>query len=151
MVGSAFLTAAALATEPRSIQWREAFVTVEREFMPIEGLEGHAVGVMRQRGFAFYDDGEVATVKVWLTFERSGPETGYRGYAVYRFSDGSRKVGRFIGAGDPEGRQSGEFVLESGSGRFEGISGDGRFAGRGFPPHGDIYLDVSGTYSLPAE
>ncbi len=119
--------------------------------MPIEGLEGHAVGVMRQRGFAFYDDGEVATVKVWLTFERSGPETGYRGYAVYRFSDGSRKVGRFIGAGDPEGRQSGEFVLESGSGRFEGISGDGRFAGRGFPPHGDIYLDVSGTYSLPAE
>ena len=136
------------AGEEREIAWREAFVTVEAKLERIEGHDGYAVGLMRQRGFAFYDDGDLATVNAWITFERSGAETHYRGYAVYRFPDGATKVGRFTGGGDPAGRQTGEFILEAGTGRYQGIVGSGTFAGQGFPPHGDIVLDVSGTYSI---
>ncbi len=139
----------AVASDPKPINWREAFVTVESILKPVEGHEGHTVGVMHQRGFAFYEDGEVATVQTWLTFERSGPETSYRGYAIYSFLDGTTKVGRFNGSGDPRGQQSGKFTFEGGTERYQGISGEGSFSGRGFPPHGDIYLDVTGTYSLP--
>ncbi|RQD56042.1 MAG: hypothetical protein D5R98_10245 [Desulfonatronovibrio sp. MSAO_Bac4] len=103
---------------------------------------------MQQRGFAFYEDEEVATVSTWLTFERSGAKTNYRGYAIYAFPDGATKIGSFIGTGDPRGEQAGQFTLEGGTGRYEGITGQGSFSGQGFPPHGDIYLDVSGTYSL---
>lgn len=137
-----------IAGDTKQIKWREAFITVEANLQEVEGHEGHAVGVMQQRGFAFYDDGQVATVNVWLTFKRSAGGTSYRGYAVYSFPDGASKVGRFTGSGDPRGEQSGQFTLESGSGRYEGITGQGSFSGRGFPPHGDIYLDVSGAYSL---
>ncbi len=144
---SAVPTADTLDSTP--ITWREALVTIDSELRPIEGHERHAVGVMSQRGFAFYGDGEVATLNAWLTFERSGPETSYVGYAVYMFQDGSTKVARFTGTGDPAGQQTGEFTLRAGTGRYEGVSGEGRFTGRGFPPHGDIYLDVEGTYSLP--
>lgn len=137
-----------LAGEEREIAWREAFVTVDASLEPIEGHDGHAVGLMRQRGFAFHDDGDHATVNAWITFERSGTETRYHGYAVYRFPDGAIKVGRFTGGGDPAGRLAGEFILEAGTGRYQGIAGSGTFVGQGFPPHGDIVLDVSGTYSI---
>ena len=65
-----------LAGEEREIAWREAFVTVDASLEPIEGHDGHAVGLMRQRGFAFYDDGDLATVNAWITFERSGDVGG---------------------------------------------------------------------------
>lgn len=131
------------------INWKEAFVTIESDMNPIEGHEGHFIGIMHQRGFAFYEDGETATVKAWLTFERSGPETSYSGYAVYEFLDGTTKVARLEGSGDPRGKQTGEFAFKGGTGRFEGISGSGDFQGQGFPPHGDIYVNVTGSYSLP--
>ncbi len=136
------------ADDERPIEWREAFVTVDADMQEVEGHDGHAVGLMHQRGFAFYEDEEVETVNAWLTFERSGAETNYRGYAVYTFPDGATKIGSFTGTGDPRGEQSGQFTLEGGTGRYEGITGQGRFSGHGFPPHGDIYLDVSGAYSL---
>ncbi|WP_028574931.1 hypothetical protein [Desulfonatronovibrio hydrogenovorans] len=136
------------ADDSKPIEWREAFVTVDVDIREIEGHKGHAVGLMQQRGFAFFEDYEVATVNAWITFERSGAETSYQGYAVYTFPDGDTKIGRFTGTGDPRGEQSGQFTLEGGTGRYKGITGQGRFSGQGFPPHGDIYLDVSGTYSL---
>ncbi len=131
------------------IEWREAFVTVEVNMKQIDGVEGRFLGIMEQRGFAFYEHGEVATVDVWLTFERRGPATDYTGYAVYKFADGATKVGRFSGEGDPRGEQEGEFVFDGGTGRYEGITGEGTFVGQGYPPHGDIYLDVKGTYVVP--
>ncbi len=136
------------ADELQPIEWREAFVTVDVDLHEIEGYPGHAMGLMHQRGFAFYEDGQVATVSTWITFERSGAETSYRGYAVYTFPDETSKVGRFTGTGDPRGEQSGQFTFEHGTGRYEGITGQGHFTGYAFPPHGDIYLDVTGSYSL---
>lgn len=150
LVGAAAFLAGsvAMADAAQPIQWREAFVTTESEVAPVEGHDGHYVGMSQQRGFAFHEDGDVATVNVSLTFERSGPRTRYRGYAVYRFADGSTKVGYFTGRGDPVGAQEGEFRFEGGTGRFAGIRGEGSFSGHAFPPQGDIYLDVEGVYSL---
>jgi len=77
-----------LADDFNSIQWREALVTVEMDLKPIYGHEVHALGILQQRGFVFYEDGQVATIQAWLTFERSGPSTSYSGYGVYDFPDG---------------------------------------------------------------
>lgn len=134
--------------ESKIIQWQETFVTVESDLRPVEGHEGHALGVMQQRGFAFYENGGIASVNVLLTFERRKGTTQYTGYAVYDFGDGTTKVGRFEGRGDPAGKQAGEFAFESGTGRYAGIQGNGTFTGTGYPPHGDIILNVRGTYSL---
>jgi hypothetical protein len=38
-------------------KWREVFVTVENRTMPVKGLEGHTIGIMEQRGFAFREGG----------------------------------------------------------------------------------------------
>ena len=83
-----------------------------------------------------------------MTFERSEKGTQYTGYAVYAFRDGTTKVGRFTGRGDPVGEQTGTFTLESGTGRYSGIQGGGTFTGIGFHPHGDIVLNVEGSFSL---
>ena len=137
------------ASRDTTAGWREALVTVETALHPIEGADDRAVGTMRQRGFAFFENGEVSSMEAWLTFERSSGVTRYQGYAVYRFEDDSTKLARFTGDGDPRGAQSGEFELKRGTGRFEGITGAGAFTGQGFPPHGDIYLDVTGAIVLP--
>ena len=139
--------AVADAGEETAIEWREALVTVEAELREVEGHAGHAVGLAQQRGFAFYDDGEVATVRAWLTFVRSAGQTAYQGYAIYTFPDQTTKIGRFTGSGDPDGPQEGTFTIEGGTGRYTEVTGEGSFAGHAFPPHGDIFLDVSGTYS----
>ena len=141
-------TSSAIHAEDKAIQWQETFVTVDSDIRPVEGQEGHALGVMQQRGFAFYENGEIASVDVLLTFERRGGVTQYTGYAIYDFGDGTTKVGRFEGRGDPAGEQAGEFTFESGTGRYAGIQGDGTFTGTGYPPHGDIVLKVRGSYSL---
>ena len=58
------------------------------------------------------------------------------------------KVGRLEGHGDPVGEQTGVFTFEAGTGRYAGIRGRGTFTGMGYPPHGDIVLDVEGSYRL---
>jgi hypothetical protein len=141
-------SSSAIHAGEKEIQWRETFVTVSSDIRPVKGHDGHALGVMQQRGFSFYDNGEIASVNVFLIFERRGCTTQYTGYAVYTFNDGTTKVVRFEGRGDPVGKQAGEFTFERGSGRYEGMQGNGTFTGDGYPPHGDIVLDVKGSYSL---
>lgn len=146
LILSVFPLASALHAEEQPIQWREAFVTVKSDIQPVPGHENRALGLMKQRGFAFYSNGEVASVNVILTFERSEIGTQYKGYAVYSFHDDTTKVGRFEGHGDPVGEQTGVFTFEDGTGRYSGIRGNGTFTGTGFPPHGDIVLNVEGSY-----
>ncbi len=135
--------------EAVEVRWREAFVTVERTVSPAPELAGHVVGTSRQRGFAFMEDGQVARATASLAFQAGGEELSYRGVAHYRFGDGSTKIARFDGGGDPAGEQTGTFRFVDGTGRFQGIEGEGTFTGRAFRPDGDIYLDILGEYRLP--
>lgn len=128
------------------VRWREAFVTVERTIAPVAELDGHAVGTSRQRGFAFFEDGHVARATASLAFQGGPDRLSYRGYAQYRFDDGSTKTAFFDGGGEPAGEQTGTFRYVEGTGRFQGIEGEGTFTGRAFGPEGDIYLDIVGEY-----
>jgi hypothetical protein len=132
-----------------SKKWREVFVTVDGHSIPIRPIEGLVLGVMEQRGFAFYEDGEVATLTAWLTYETEGRNTTYKGYAVYTFPDGATQMVRFDGGGDPIGKQKGTFTFTKGTGRFQNIEGGGTFAGEGFTPKADPYLDAQGQYTIP--
>ncbi len=135
--------------EAVTVRWREAFVTVERTIAPVPELDGHSVGTSRQRGFAFFDDGDVARATASLAFQGGPEQLSYRGYAQYRFDDGSTKTAYFDGGGEPAGEQTGTFRYVDGTGRFQGIEGEGTFTGRAFRPEGDIYLDIVGEYRHP--
>lgn len=131
------------------VKWREAFVTVENTRMEVPSVKGYTLGVMEQRGFAFYENDEVATINAWLTYESKGRDAVYRGYLLYTFRDGATQVAHFDGAGDVVGTQRGTFTFIKGTGRFEGIQGGGTFTAEGFPPKADLYVDAQGKYTLP--
>ena len=129
-------------------KWREVFVTIDSQNVPVKTMDGLVLGVMEQRGFAFYEDDSVAAITAWLTYESHGRNTQYSGYVLYSFRDGATQFARFEGDGDAIGKQKGKFTFIRGTGRFEGISGGGTFTAVGFPPKADLYVDVEAQYTI---
>jgi hypothetical protein len=129
-------------------KWREAFVSVDRQVMTVEAIEGTSIGIMKQRGFAFFENGQVAAVTAWFTFEGQGRDCEYKGYLHYKFEDGSTQTTSFQGHGNPVGKQQGIFKYLKGTGRFQGIQGKGMFSAKGFPPEADLYVDAEAEYMI---
>lgn len=143
-----FLTEPVFAREKVKTKWREAFVTINSHNVPVKSVDGLGLGVMEQRGFAFYEDGSVSTITAWLTYESQGRNTQYSGYVLYSFRDGATQLARFEGDGDAVGKQKGKFTFIKGTGKFEGIKGGGTFTAEGFPPKADLYVDVEAEYTI---
>lgn len=153
VVATFFITPTIYAQDERprpvfSEQWREVFVTTSGHSMQPEALQGRAVGVMEQRGFAFFKD-EVAAITAWLTYESLNGRTVYTGYVEYRFEDGSMQLVRIEGSGQSYGEQEGKLKYLSGVGRFNGIDGEGTFSARGYAPTADVHVDAEAEYTLP--
>jgi hypothetical protein len=142
------ITQSAIAENQFKTKWREVFVTIESRSIPVKNMEGLALGIMEQRGFAFYEDGSVATITAWLTYESHGQNTKYNGYVLYSFRDGATQIARFEGGGDAIGKQKGHFNFIKGTKQFDGIKGGGTFTAEGFPPKADLYVDVKAEYSI---
>ena len=97
-------------------------------------VPGHTLALVRFRGLAFLDNGEVAEVAGTETLDRTGGKGTYRGYEVLTFEDGSTVVSQFEGhnmPGENEGQVQfeGTFRYVHGTGRFAGIEGSGRHEG----------------------
>jgi hypothetical protein len=119
--------------------------------MPIRGLTGRTIGVNEQRGLAFFERDDVATLTLWTNYETTGTTTTYRGYALYTFEDGSTIVALLEGTGASPGGQDGSLTFIQGSGRFLGINGEAKFTSvtvTSADEGGDTYVDAAGNYSL---
>lgn len=134
-----------------SVKWRETFRTTENHPLPIGALPGRSIGVEEQRGLAFFEHGDVATLALWFTYETRGTNTTYRGYAQYSFKDGSTMLALRERTGAVPGEQKGTLTFLQGTGRFLGIKGQatiGAVAVTGSTAGGDTYVDAAGEYSL---
>lgn len=116
----------------------------------------HTLALVRFKGLAFLDNGEVAEVTGTETLDRTGGEGTYRGYEVLTFEDGSTVVSQFEGRNMP-GENAGQVQFEGtfryvhGTGRFAGIEGSGRHEGINHVKSGaGGYYDFEGTYSVPS-
>jgi len=99
------------AYSEETVRWRESLVTVEKNEVAVKADKGRRLGVMEQRGSAFYENGDVATLNAWLTYDVKIGKTTYEGYVLYRFSDGSIQVARIEGRGKTLGKRTGSFTF----------------------------------------
>ena len=106
---------------------------------------------MEQRGLAFFERNEVATLALWSTYETTETNTTYRGYAQYTFKDSSTILALLEGSGAVPGAQKGKLTFFRGTGRFLGIEGSATFtavAVTASDAGGDSYADATGEYYL---
>jgi hypothetical protein len=144
------------ASEPSrptvSVKWRESFRATEHHALPIGGLPGRSIGVMEQRGLAFFERDEVATLALWSTYETTAETNStYRGYAQYTFKDASTILALLEGSGAVPGAQTGKLTFFRGTGRFLGIEGHATFTAVAVTANdagGDAYVDAKGEYYL---
>ena len=115
---------------------------------------GHTVTLVRARGLAFLENGEVAELLATETLDNLRGEGTYEGYEILTFEDGSTIVSRF--EGEDMLSEDGKYVdfegtheYVSGTGRFAGIKGESTHQGRNHLASGmGFYLSFSGTYTL---
>ena len=142
------------AEPPRPVvklKWRETFRATENHSLLIGGLAGRAIGVMEQRGLAFFERDEVATLALWSTYETTDTNTTFRGYAQYTFKDAATIVALLEGSGAVQGAQNGMLTFLRGTGRFMGIEGNATFAAVAVTANdsgGDTYVDATGEYFI---
>lgn len=92
----------------------------------VGGVEQHTIGMYEQKGVCFLENGEVAILMTWGTWDAM---IGVSTYAVLTFKDGSTQW--LKGLGIPKPTEDPNIVLYEarpleyikGTGRFEGIKG----------------------------
>ncbi len=141
----------AMAEEPFDGQtqvWRGLFFTMKVDTTSMKASDSTVVGVRELVGFAFYEDGDVATVDAWLSFFRDEAQSNYEGYALFRFPDGATQTVKLEGCTSATGAETGEFSFVCGSGRFNGVVGTGTYTSNGFSLAGDPFVHAQTTYRL---
>ena len=123
---------------------------------PVLDDQAHLVGVAAFRGLAIFPDAVVAVHRYDGWFDLDGGSGDYRGYALWRFDDGSEIRAEY--GGTVKELAGSDFEIEatiqvtSGTGRFAGATGKGTFTGPRIEPievGGSTYLKGTLTLLLP--
>ncbi|SHN78003.1 hypothetical protein [Bradyrhizobium erythrophlei] len=112
-------------------------------------VDGHALGLARQSGLAFFPDGSVGTTYFTATNDFTKGAGTYLTYYNLTLKDGSVLWFKANGTAQPDGTttifpETAVSVLR-GTGRFEGAKGDGTLSGMRISPlavGADLYVDV---------
>lgn len=145
----------------KTVKYNLTTQVTKMEWVLVPDVKGHVVGVYHRRGVAIYPN-EVAAFSTRGTFDfikKNGP---LQGYSETTFKDGSTIVVKYKGTMTlateeklPSLKGTGKYI--KGTGRFEGIKGKLSWAGSYITPYtkdktkGDNYIEVTGTYTLPAK
>lgn len=139
LLASILLCCLALAPAPAGaegtlLEFQAVAHASEVHAAPVEGREGHAVGVAVFRGLAIFPGEEVAGHWYGGTFDFVDGSGRIEGYARWVFDDGSRLeaayAGRTRAAADGGVTFEARYRDVAGTGRFAGLTGEGGFAGR---------------------
>lgn len=137
---------------------RQVFHIVKSDMVEVGDKPGHYVGYIHNSGLLFFEDGEIATVDGWYTFDYTNGSGTFSGYGKTVFEDGSTQLTRIEKANTTAIQNGKVSVLEGtyeyfgGSGRFKGLEGSGTFSGKrvGTVESGATgYTDLKGTYTIP--
>ena len=162
LVISAWILGSAIQAEAETMKCRTAGVVTKDETLSVGYEEGHVLGLQITEGLAFFENGEIATIRSHLVYDRydkvvPGKSSQAIGYTIFTFEDGSTFVQRFQRLQGSDKTLPAQVASEliKGTGRFEGIKGSGSGTSKRAPEvKGDArkYVsDMTFTYSLPSK
>jgi hypothetical protein len=163
LVITAWLLGSVSHGRAETMKCRSSGNVVKMEVIPIPDVEGHAIGVIKRDGLAFFEGGEVATFNALATFDAIGGKGAQaQGYILFTFVDGSSIITTFRQPMEPD--PGGKFTWDSkftgeilkGTGRFLGIKGSLSGTGKQFKPEkgeltGKSFNDWTLTCTLPGK
>jgi hypothetical protein len=134
---------------------------VKIEAIPIGDVDAHHIGVGTRDGLAFFESGEVATLKSFNTWDLVRGKGGLvQGYSLFTFVDGSTIITTLLQEYEVDLERkftwnikfTGQIV--KGTGRFEGIKGTLSGTGKRFKTEkgelmGKVAQDWTFIYTLP--
>jgi hypothetical protein len=154
------MPSAAQATA-QTLKWKNYSYVTKTEGEPVGDVEGHTLGFATRRGFAIFENGEVATVSSVITNDMIKGSGSSLQYTTMTFADGSTiimKVQYRVEATAPGAQTSSTSTREiiKGTGRFEGIKGTGTGTTKYLPlEKGELGQkgigDFGITYTLPSK
>jgi len=158
LIAGSFLLGSVAGAGAETMKCRTADTATKTEMLPVGDEEGHLLLLQMAEGLVFYENGETAKIKAYVTGDLTlGKPIQVNGYSITTFVDGSTIVQRVQRLVTPDksgifpATMTGEIV--KGTGRFEGIKGTSTSTGKNFMPgKGEamtISDDVTITYTLP--
>ena len=138
---------------------KTAYTATKDERIPVNDAEGHQLALQIFEGLAFFENGEIAKVRVNAIVDAGPGGAQAIAYQFFTFDDGSTMVFRRQRSvvADKPGTWSAQTTAEivKGTGRFEGIQGTSSATGKNFLPTKEeparITDDVTITYTLPTK
>ena len=145
-----------------TMKCRTAGVVTKDETLPVGFEEGHVLGLQITEGLALFENGEIATYRSTLVYDRydrvvPGKSSQAIGYTIFTFKDGATIVQRFqrLQGSDKTVPAQVASELIKGTGRFEGIKGSISGTSKRAPEvkgEAKKYVsDMTFTYTLPTK
>ena len=143
-----------------TMKCRTAGIVTKDETISVGYEEGHVLGLQITEGLAFFENGEIATFRSHLVYDRydkvvPGKSSQAIGYTIFTFEDGSTFVQRFQRLQGSDTTLPAQVASEliKGTRRFEGIKGSASGTGKRAPEvkgEAKKYVsDMTFTYTLP--
>jgi hypothetical protein len=159
LVISAWVLGSAILAGAETMKCKSIATATKDETISVSDEEGHFLRLRISEGLAFFENGEIAKVRLYSlsdTVKKGGQGIGY---ILYTFDDGSTIVNRYqrLMVADQSGNYSAKTKSEiiKGTGRFEGIKGTSSSTGKDFPATkeeaGRVFNDSTLTYTLPTK
>jgi hypothetical protein len=162
LVISVWVLGFAIPAGAETMKCRTAGVVTKDETLSVGYEEGHVLGLQITEGLAFFENGEIATFRSNLVYDRydqvvPGKSSQAIGYTIFTFEDGSTFVQRFQRLQGSDKTLPAQVASEliKGTGRYEGIKGSASGTGKRAPEvKGEVKKYVSDmifTYTLPTK
>ena len=157
---SAWVLGSAMQAGAETMNFKAYTVVVKVEVAPIGDVEDHVLNLHTRRGFALFENGEVATNTTIVMGDYIKGAGSNTSYSTITFADGStimtRRQMTITGPGGASlsGGLKGEII--KGTGRFEGIKGTKTQKTKWLPlEKGEVgsktINEVTITYTLPSK
>jgi hypothetical protein len=159
---SAWVLGSVMQGQAETMKCRTAGIVTKDETISVGYEEGHVLGLQITEGLAFFENGEIATFRSHLVYDRydrvvPGKSSQAIGYTIFTFEDGSTIVQRFQRLQGSDKTLPAQVASEliKGTGRFEGIKGSVSGTSKRVPEvKGEAKRYVSDlifTYTLPSK
>ena len=156
---SAWVLGSAIQVGAETMKCKSIAAATKTEEISVSDEEGHILRLRLSEGLAFFENGEIAKVRIHSLVDAMKKGAQAIGYIIYTFDDGSTIVNRYqrLNVADQSGNFSAKTTSEitKGTGRFEGIKGTSSSTGKDFPATKEeaarLFNDSTLTYTLPTK
>jgi hypothetical protein len=157
---AASILGSAILAEAETMNYKGYTYSVKMDYVPIGDVEKHVLFLETRRGFYVFENGDVATVLLYISGDYIKGTGSNISYQTITFPDGSSILTKrqmavtATGVGSTSGAVQGEII--KGTGRFEGIMGTVTSISKWLPlengeagPKGISEATI--TYTLPSK